>query len=116
MALEGTRCKGRRRLYCDNARYKEVPKEYPQQNGQKAGYGFPIMRCVMLFCLATGAAMEIAMGRYRGKQTGELSLFQAINHLVFPGDIQLADRYYATFVTIYQAISGGYLFPAELWS
>ena len=87
---------------------EENQKEYPQQRGQKTGCGFPIMRCVMLFCLGTGAVLEIAMGRYRGKQTGEISLFQAINHLLNPGDILLADRYYATFGTIYQAISGGY--------
>lgn len=86
----------------------ENQKEYPQQRSQKAGCGFPIMRCVMLFCLATGAALEIAMGCYRGKQTGEISLFQAIKHLLLPGDILLADRYYATFGTIYQAISGRY--------
>jgi len=83
-------------------------KEYPQQRGQKKGCGFPIMRCVMLFCLSTGAALDIAMGRYRGKQTGENSLLQAIKHLLFPGDILLADRYYATFGNIYQAIEGGY--------
>jgi len=56
----------------------ENQKEYPQQRGQKKGCGFPIMRCVMLFCLSTGAALEIAMGRYRGKQAGENSLLQAI--------------------------------------
>jgi putative transposase len=86
----------------------ENQKEYPQQRGQKKGCGFPIMRCVMLFCLSTGAALDIAMGPYRGKLTGENSLFQAINNLLFPGDILLADRYYATFGNIYQAIKGGY--------
>jgi len=60
---------------------KENQKQYPQQRGQKKGCGFPIMRCVMLFCLSTGAALDIAMGRYRGKKTGENSLLQAINHL-----------------------------------
>lgn len=87
---------------------KENQKAYPQQRGQRKGCGFPIMRCVMLFCLSTGAALDVAMGRYRGKQTGENSLFQAINCLLFPGDILLADRYYATFGNIYQAIRGGY--------
>ena len=86
----------------------ENQKEYPQQRSQKQGCGFPIMRCVMLFCLSTGAALDIAVGPYRGKQTGENSLFQAISKLLFPGDILLADRYYATFGNIYQAIKGGY--------
>jgi len=87
---------------------KENQKQYPQQRGQKKGCGFPIMRCVMLFCLSTGAVLDIAMGRYRGKKTGENSLLQEINHLLFPGDILLADRYYATFGNIHQAIKGGY--------
>jgi putative transposase len=83
-------------------------KEYPQQRGQKKGCGFPIVRCVMLFCLSTGAALDIAMGPYRGKLTGENSLFQAIKGLLFPGDILLADRYYASFGNLYQAMIGGY--------
>lgn len=86
----------------------ENQKEYPQQRGQKKGCGFPIMRCVMLFCLSTGAALEIAMGRYRGKLTGENSLLQSINHMLLPGDIVLADRYYASFGNIHQATKGGY--------
>ncbi|WP_259633597.1 IS4 family transposase [Stieleria sedimenti] len=87
---------------------RENQREYPQQRGQKKGCGFPMMRCVMLFCLATGAALDLAMGPYRGKQTGENSLIQAINNLLFPGEILLADRYYATFGNIVQAIKGGY--------
>jgi len=86
----------------------ENQKEYPQQRGQKQGCGFPIMRCVMLFCLSTGAALDIAMGRYRGKQTGENSLFQMINQLFSPGDILLADRYYASYGNICHAIKEGY--------
>lgn len=83
-------------------------EEYPQQRSQKQGCGFPIMRCVMLFCLSTGAALDIATGRYRGKQTGENSLFQMINQLFSPGDILLADRYYASYGNIYHAIKEGY--------
>ncbi len=86
----------------------ENQREYPQLRSQAKGCGFPIMRCVMLFCLSSGAALDIAMGPYRGKQTGENSMFQAIRSLLFPGDILLADRYYATFGNIYQAIKGGY--------
>ena len=83
-------------------------KEYPQQKAQKKGCGFPIMRCVMIFCLATGAALDIAMAPYRGKQTGENSLLQCIIELLFPGDILLADRYYATFANIDRAQRKGY--------
>ncbi len=86
----------------------ENQKEYPQQRGQLKGCGFPIMRCVMLFCLGTGAVLDIAMAPYRGKQTGENSLLQAIIRLLFPGDILLADRYYATFANIHRAYREGY--------
>ena len=83
-------------------------EEYPQQKAQKKGCGFPIMRCVMMFCLATGAALDIAMAPYRGKQTGENSLLQTIIELLNPGDILLADRYYATFANIDRAQRKGY--------
>ena len=83
-------------------------KEYPQQKAQKKGCGFPIMRCVMLFCLHTGAALDVAMGPYRGKQTGENSLLQLLLGLLLAGDILLADRYYASFGNIQQAYKGKY--------
>jgi putative transposase len=86
----------------------ENQKEYPQQRGQKRGCGFPIMRCVMIFCLSTGAALDVAMARYRGKQTGENSLLQLLIGLLFPGDILLADRYYATYGNMHHAIRGSY--------
>ena len=86
----------------------ENQNEYPQQRSQKKGCGFPIVRCVMLFCLATGAALDVSMAPYRGKQTGENSLLQLLIGLLFPGDILLADRYYATYGNICQAQRGGY--------
>lgn len=83
-------------------------REYPQQRGQKPGCGSPIMRCVMMFCLATGAAIDVAMASYRGKQTGENSLLQMMIGLLFPGDILLADRYYATYANIHRAYKNNY--------
>lgn len=62
----------------------------------------------MLFCLRTGAALDVAMGPYRGKKTGENSLLQLLIGLLFPGDILLADRYYASFGNIHRACQGGY--------
>ena len=49
--------------------------EYPQPDGQKPGLGFPMIRMVVLFCLATGAVLDAAIAAYSGKGTGELSLF-----------------------------------------
>ena len=86
----------------------ENQEKYPQQRSQKEGCGFPIMRCVMLFCLSTGAALDVAMAAYRGKKTGELSLLQSLLDLLLPGDILLADRYYASFGILQQATRDGY--------
>lgn len=36
----------------------ENQAEYPQPGSQKPGCGWPIMRCVVLFALATGVVLE----------------------------------------------------------
>jgi len=45
-------------------------REYPQPAAQKPGLGFPIVRAVVVFCLATGAVLDAALGRYCGKRPG----------------------------------------------
>ena len=69
--------------------------EYPQVPGQKPGCGFPIVRLVVIFCLATGAVLEMALGKYKGKQTGENSLFRSLSDVLEPRDVVLADRCYS---------------------
>src|SRR5579862_348300 len=71
--------------------------EYPQSKNQKKGLGFPILRFVVLFSLATGTALECAVGSCRGKMTGEQSLFRQLGAALKPGDILLADRLYDCF-------------------
>jgi hypothetical protein len=72
-------------------------REYPQSKSQKRGVGFPILRVVMIFSLAVGVAREIALGKYSGKQVGESSLLRTLLSTVLPGEILLADCYYATY-------------------
>src|SRR5262249_9168991 len=43
---------------------------YPQQASVPAGLGFPLARLVVVFCLACGAVLEAALGRYQGQRTG----------------------------------------------
>jgi Transposase DDE domain len=74
---------------------EENRAEYPQVPGQKPGCGFPILRFVVVFCMATGVALELAMGKYEGKQTGENSLFRTISQVLEPRDVVLADRYFS---------------------
>ncbi len=52
--------------------------EYPQHSAQEEGVGFPILRMVMLFSLATGMLCDMAMGPYQGKETGEPALFREL--------------------------------------
>lgn len=73
----------------------ENQAEYPQQARQMPGCGFPIMRLVVVFSQAAGAILAVAMGKYKGKQTGENSLFRTLHSLLRTGDVVLADRYFS---------------------
>jgi hypothetical protein len=65
---------------------------YPQPRTQKPGCGFPIARILAIFALSTGTVLEAAIGKYKGKQTGESSLFRGLHDALAEGDIILADR------------------------
>jgi hypothetical protein len=67
---------------------------YPQPASQKPGLGFPVLRIVALFSLAVGAVLDVAMGPWKGKQTGETALFRTLHHHLADGDVLLADRYF----------------------
>jgi hypothetical protein len=68
---------------------------YPQHTAQRPGLGFPIARAVVVFCLACGAALDAALGRYQGKQTGETALLRGLDDALEPGDVVLGDRCFA---------------------
>jgi hypothetical protein len=69
---------------------------WPQQENQKPGAGFPIVRLVVVLSLAVGTALEWAIGPYQGKGTGENQLFRSLMGHLSDQDIVLADRYYAS--------------------
>jgi hypothetical protein len=73
----------------------ENQAEYPQMESQPPGCGFPIARIVVIFSLAVGTVLEAAIGQYRGKQTGENSMFRTLHDLLTKGDVVLADRYFS---------------------
>lgn len=76
----------------------DTPKnqaEYPQQKSQKPGCGFPIARILVIFSLSVGTVLEAAIGKYKGKQTGENSLLRGLHDALAEGDILLADRYFS---------------------
>jgi hypothetical protein len=75
-------------------------REYPQPDGQKPGLGFPMIRLVVLFCLATGAVLDAALAPYQGKGTGELSLLRQLWHTLDTGDVLVGDRIYCSYFEI----------------
>jgi putative transposase len=68
---------------------------YPQQKSQKPGCGFPIARILVIFSLSVGSVLDAAIGKYKGKQTGENSLFRGLYNALAEGDVILADRYFS---------------------
>lgn len=77
-------------------------------NQKKKAQLFPVARLVAVLCLQTGAALELALGPYRGKGTGELSLFRSLPKDTFaPGDILLGDRLYCTWCDLARLLQQG---------
>ena len=64
---------------------------WPQARTQKRGVGFPILRMVVLLSLATAALCGMAVGPYKGKQTGEPALLRELLDRLQAGDVFLGD-------------------------
>ena len=70
---------------------------YPQPDSQEPGVGFPIARMVAVIDYTTGAVLDLAIGPYSGKETGEHALLRQLMSVFKVGDVVLADCYYASF-------------------
>ena len=70
---------------------------YPQPRSQRPGLGFPLCRLVGILCLGSGALLNAAIGRYRGKGGDEQALLRSILDTLESGDLLLGDAYYATY-------------------
>jgi len=75
----------------------ENQKEYPQPSSQRKGCGFPALSLVGVFCLTTGAVLDVALGRIHAH---DLTLFRWLRRLFEPGDVMLADRGFCSFAEI----------------
>jgi hypothetical protein len=78
----------------------DTPKNqraYPQHPHQKRGCGFPIARIVVLLSLATGAVLDLAIGPWSGKLSGENALLRGLRNCLKPGNILLGDSYYSSY-------------------
>jgi hypothetical protein len=78
----------------------DTPKNqlaYPQPGGQKRGCGFPLLKLVGVFSLATGALLDYAKGN---KHQHELSLLQKLLDQFKAGDLALADRGFSSYTLL----------------
>ena len=78
----------------------ENQAEYPQSRSQKKGVGLPIARGLAVLSLATAAVLDVAIGPYSGKETGETALLRARLDAFSPGDVLVADRYFCSIFLI----------------
>jgi hypothetical protein len=85
----------------------ENQERYPQPSTQAPGVGFPLARLVMVICLATGAALDMAVGPHSGKGTGELALVRSLLEGFSPGDVMLADALYCNYWLIATLMARG---------
>jgi hypothetical protein len=51
---------------------------YPQPSTQASGVGFPLARLVMVICLATGAALDMAVGPHAAKAPANSGLVRGL--------------------------------------
>lgn len=93
----------------------ENQQEYPQSKSQQVGVGFPIMRAVALIDYAGGAVLDLAMGAYQGKKTGEHALFRELMDSLQTHDVLLGDCYYPSYFLMATLLESGIsgVFPAH---
>lgn len=78
----------------------DTPKNqraYPQSGEQKPGCGFPFMKLVGVFSLATGVLLDYARGN---KHQHELALLHRLLDQFKPGDLALADRGFSCYTLL----------------
>jgi len=71
---------------------------YPQPKTQKPGCGFPVMRIVGVFSLATGVLLDVAKSAL---SVDERTLFRTLWDVFEPGDVALADRGFCSFADFF---------------
>jgi len=79
-------------------------RAFPQSSRQQESCGFPLIRLVGLFSLASGALLAFQTGNQHRR---ELQLFRALWQHLKPGDIFLADRLFCDYVTLARLASRG---------
>jgi hypothetical protein len=78
----------------------DTPKNqraYPQSRSQKPGCGFPLIRLLGVFSLATGVLLDYGKGN---KHQPELRLLWKLLDQFKPGDLAVADRGFCSYVLL----------------
>jgi hypothetical protein len=92
---------------CTAADTQDNQEVYPQRDNLPGGVGFPLLRLVVLFGLATAACLDVAFGAYAGKGAGETTLARLLLPLLAPKDVLLGDRLFATYWIIADVLGRG---------
>jgi len=71
---------------------------YPQPHGQAPGCGFPMMRLVVVFSLATGGILAFAKSSLK---ISERALFRTLWSILETADVLLADRGFCSYADCY---------------
>ena len=74
-----------------------LQEAFGQPDGQRKGCGFPVAKVVAMFCWATGAVHDIAIGKYR---SNELALWYSLWSLLHRGEVVLGDRFYGAWACL----------------
>jgi hypothetical protein len=72
-------------------------KAWPQPSGQKPGCGFPVVKLVACFCLASGALLEWVEGTL---QEHDCRLLLKLLSVFKKGDVVLADRGFSSYASL----------------
>ena len=75
----------------------ENQKEFPQPGGQAKGCGFPVMKIMALFCLASGAILKVATTSLR---CHDARLFRRLWDWLEKDDILMGDRAFGDYITL----------------
>lgn len=85
----------------------ENQSAFPQQTSQAPGVGFPIARACTIQSLATATVCNMALGPYKGKETGESALLRGMLDSFDEGDVGVFDRYYCSFMMLATLLQRG---------
>jgi hypothetical protein len=77
---------------------------YPQPSSQKPGCGFPLMKLVGIFSLASGALLHFA---YEHLRVHESQLLRRLWSWLETGDVLLADRGFCSYLTMASLLGRG---------